>query len=114
MLDALFGNKNVRNILIFLFVNGKCYGAELQRLLKTPLTPLQNALARLEKGEIITSYFEGKTKLYQFNPACPLLEELQQLLKKAYILLPHQEKRHYHVSGISTVSDQTKRQQVLL
>lgn len=92
MLEALVGNKNVQNILLFLFVNGKCYGAELQRQLQSPLTPIQKALARLERGEIIVSYFEGKTKLYQFNPSYPLLSELELLLKKAYSLLSPQDK----------------------
>src|SRR5207249_4296745 len=79
----------------FLFVNNKCYGTQLQRLLKTPLTSLQNALANLEKGNVIISYCEGKTRLYQLNPAYPLLSELEQLLKKAYTLLPPQDKKLY-------------------
>lgn len=95
MLEALFGNKNVQNILLFLFVNGKCYGSQLQRQLKMPLTPIQKAFGRLEKGEIIISFFEGKTKLYQFNPSYPLLTELELLLKKAYGLLLPQEKRRF-------------------
>lgn len=95
MLEALFGNKNVQNILLFLFVNGKCYGSQLQRQLEGSLTPIQKALARLEDGEIIVSYFEGKTKLYQFNPSYPLVSELEQFLKAAYSLLPPQEKKRF-------------------
>lgn len=95
MLEGLCGNKNIQKVLLFLFVNNKCYGTQLQRLLKTPLTSLQNALARLEKGRLIISYCEGKTKLYQLNPGYPLLTELEQLLKKAYTLLPPQDKKLY-------------------
>ncbi len=98
MLEVLCGNKNIQRILLFLFVNEKCYGTQLHRCLKTPLTPLQKALNRLEKGGLITSYFEGKTKLYQFNPTYPLMNELEQLLKKAYTLLPTHEKKDYYVS----------------
>lgn len=97
MLEVLCGNKNVQKILLFLFVNGKCYGAQLSRLLKTPLTPIQKALLRLEKGGLIMSYFEGKTRLYQFHPSYPLLPELEQLLKKTYTLLPAHEKKDYYV-----------------
>ncbi len=97
MLEVLFGNKNVQRILIFLFVNEKCYGALLQRSLKTALTPIQKALHRLEKGGLITSYYEGKTRLYQFNQAYPLMTELELLLKKAYTLLPPTEKKSYYV-----------------
>ena len=95
MLDVLCGNKNVQKILLFLFVNGKCYGTQLHHLLKSSLTPIQKALLRLEKGGIILSNYEGKTRLYQFNPAYPLLTELEQLLKKAYTLLPPPEKKLY-------------------
>src|ERR1700758_4331532 len=97
MLEVLCGSKSVQRILIFLFVNGKCYGTQLHRSLKTSLTPLQKALNRLEKGNLITSHYEGKTRLYQFNPAYPLMSELEQLLKKAYTLLPGHEKKNYYV-----------------
>lgn len=95
MLDALCGSKTVKKILLALFVNGKSYGMQLHRALKTPLTPIQQALLKLEKGGILISYHEGKTRLYQFNPAYPLLPELESLLKKAYTLLPPQEKKLY-------------------
>lgn len=85
----------MKKILIFLFLNEKCYGSQLSRLMKTSLTPVQKALGRLEKGGMISSYYEGKTRVYQFNPGFPLLEELQHLLKKAYTLLPSQEKKLY-------------------
>ena len=97
MLDGLCGNKNVQKILIFLFVNGKCYGTQLHRVLSAPLTPLQKALARLEKTGVIASYYEGKTRVYHFNPAYSLLQELEQLLKKAYTLLPATQKKQYYV-----------------
>ncbi len=98
MIEALCGNKNIQKVLVFLFVNGKCYGTQLHRFLKTPLTPLQKALLRLEKGGIITSYYEGKTRLYQFNPGYPLLPELEMLLKKVYTLLPAHEKKDFYVT----------------
>lgn len=97
MLDVLCGNKNIQRILIFLFVNHKCYGTQLQRSLRVPLTPVQKALHRLETGGLITSYYEGKTRLYQFNPSWPLLPELEHLLKKTYTLLSAQEKKDYHI-----------------
>src|SRR5690349_21708486 len=95
MFELLFGTQNVQKVLLFLFVNGKCYGTQLQKLLKTSLTPIQKALLRLEKGGIILSHYEGKTRIYQFNPAFPLLAELEQLLRKAYTLLPAQEKKSF-------------------
>lgn len=113
MLETLFGNKSVQRTLIFLFVNGKCYGTQLSRSLKTALTPLQKTLIRLEKGGLITSYYEGKTRVYQFNSAYPLLSELEQLLKKAYTLLPANEKKEYYVDPQTTSSLQVNKAKVL-
>lgn len=114
MLEVLCGNKNVQRILLFLFVNGKCYGSQLHRSLKAPLTPLQKALNRLEKGGLITSYYEGKTRLYQFNPAYPLIGEVEQLLKKAYTLLPAPEKKQYYVLKVEgSISGETNLQVLL-
>ena len=96
MLEGLVGNKNVQNILLFLFVNGKCYGAQCARMLRSPLTPIQKALMRLEKGGIVISFFEGKTRFYQFNPSYPLLLELEELLKKAYARLTPTEKKPFN------------------
>lgn len=95
MLHALCGSKSAGRVLLFLFVNQKCYGVQLHRLFNAPLTPIQKALARLENGGILTSGYEGKTRLYTFNPTYPLLDELQQLLQKVYTLLPPQEKKRY-------------------
>lgn len=98
MLEVLCGNKTIQKILLFLFVNGKCYGTQIHRLLKSPLTPIQKGLLRLERGGVITSFCEGKTRLYQFNPGYPLLEELENLLKKAFTLLPAEEKKNFYVA----------------
>ena len=96
MLDVLSGNKNVQRILFFLLVNGKCYGTQLHKRLKTPLTPLQKTLSKLEEGGIIQSYYEGKTRLFRFNSSNPLLPDLEAFLKKAFLLLPGDEKKDYH------------------
>jgi len=86
MLEGLCGSESVRKILLFLFIHEQCYGSQLQKLLKTPLTPIQKALLRLEKGGVLSSLYEGKIRIYRFNLSYPLLAELQQLLKKAYML----------------------------
>ncbi len=95
MLKSLFGNRNVERILLFLLVNEKCYGAQIQNLLRVPLTPVQKALSRLEKEGVVSSRYEGKTRVYQFNPSYSLRFELESLLKKAYTLLPSKEKKGY-------------------
>ncbi len=115
MLEALFGNKNIQNILLFLIVNGKCYGSRLKAALGAPLTPIQKALERLEKGEILVSYYEGKTRVYQFNPSYPLLQELELMLKKAYSLLsPHEKKRFSYAVGDKSYQEHLQEAKVLM
>lgn len=105
MLEALGLSKNVQRVLLFLFVNGKCYGTQLHRALKTPLTPIQKSLNRLERDGLVLSYYEGKTRLYQFNRAYPLFGEVEQLLKKAYTLLSAEEKKgYYHFRADPSIS----------
>lgn len=93
---VIFGSKSIAHILIFLFVNQRCYGTQLSKFLHIPLTPLQKALLRLENAGIISSHTEGKTRLYHFNSDYPLLNELEQLLKKIYGLLSAEEKKRFH------------------
>lgn len=104
MLDILCGSRAMQKVLLFLHVNGKCYGTQLSRLMNSSLTPLQNALQRLERGGVISSSFEGKTRVYYFNPAYPLKDELDSLLKKAYSLLPSEERLPFVYGNGETLS----------
>lgn len=112
LFEALFGNKSIQKILLFLFVNEKCYASQLARNLNAPLTPIQKALSRLEKGSIIKSYLEGKTRVYQFNLAFPLITELEALLKKSYSLIPSQEKKRYYLMSRGMDQKQMPAQEV--
>ncbi len=95
MLEGIVGSKSVERILLFIFVNEQCYGAQIQSLLNVPLTPVQKALIQLEKHGILTSHFEGKTRIYRFDSRYPMREELEALLRKAYSLLPSEQRRRY-------------------
>jgi DNA-binding transcriptional ArsR family regulator len=105
MLSTLMGSKNIEKILYFLLINEKCYGTQLHRLLNTPLTPIQKGLIKLEKAGVVKSFYEGKTRLYRFNPIYPLKTELEQFLRKAYELLsPHEKRKYYIAEGSSSRS----------
>ncbi len=98
--DALFGNSNIEKVLLFLLVNEKCYATQLCHCLGGALTPIQQALQRLEKGGIIKSSLEGKTRLFRFNPHYPFLRELQSLLKQGYHHLSlHDQQTYYCPQG---------------
>ncbi len=96
MLDYLFGNTNIEKILFFLLVNKRCYGSQLKRTFKQALSPIQNALDRLEYGGILVSFLEGKTRIYMFNPRYPFLKEIKSFLEKTYSFLPQEYKDRYY------------------
>jgi hypothetical protein len=96
MLGELFGNKNIEKVLFYLLINGKCYAGKLARHFKSPLTPIQQALIKLEQIGIVESFTEGKIRYYQFNQICPYLEELETLLRKTFTLLSSTEKKEYY------------------
>ncbi|NGX43191.1 MAG: hypothetical protein K940chlam7_01482 [Chlamydiae bacterium] len=98
MLKNLFGNSVIEKILFYLLKNDKTYPSQLSRIVKTPLFSCQTALERLEKGGVVVSYMEGRTRLYQFNPRYPLLKELTLFLEKAYTFLPEDLRRKYYES----------------
>lgn len=88
MLEKLFGNVVIEKVLFYLLINQKGYGSQLSAVLRVPLYSVQKALQRLEDGAIIVALEEGKTRVFQFNPRYPFLEELKAFLKKAYVFLP--------------------------
>lgn len=96
MVSTILGNKSLEKVLFFLLLNGKCYATQLSHRFQAPLTPIQHALNKLEKGRIVVSYCEGKTRFFEFNPTYSLLPELEALLKKAYSHLPAHEKKLYY------------------
>lgn len=96
MLESLFGNPVIEKVMFFLLVSGKCYPSQLKNTFHSPLYSFQRALARLEKGGVIISYQEGKTRIYQFNPRYPFLIELKAFLQKAYEFFPKEMREKYY------------------
>jgi len=88
MLEYLFANKNVEKILIYLFLHRKANATELSRAFKTSLDPIQKTLKKLEEGGLLVSFLEGRTRVFQWNPRYPFLQEIQHLAKKTYEFLP--------------------------
>lgn len=96
MLEALFGNESVERVLFYLLKNNACYALQLKQQFQSALSPLQQALLRLEKGGILVSTLVGKTRLFQFNPRYLFLSELRAFLQRAYDTLPEELKKKYY------------------
>lgn len=98
MLESLFGNPVIEKALFFLLKNEKVYPSQLSHVFSIPLFSCQKALERLEKGNILISTLEGKTRLYRLNPRFPMLKELIIFLEKAYTFFPHEIQAKYYES----------------
>lgn len=96
MLEYLFGNKNVEKILMYLFLHEKAHATELSHAFDSSLDPIQKTLKKLEEGGLLVSFLEGRTRVFQWNPRYPFLQEVQALAKKAYEFLPtHMQEIYY-------------------
>ncbi|MFS8563178.1 MAG: winged helix-turn-helix domain-containing protein [Rhabdochlamydiaceae bacterium] len=88
MFEYLFSNKNVEKVLIYLYLHEKANATELHRAFNSSLDPIQKTLRKLEDGGLLVSFLEGKTRVFQWNPRYPFLNEIQTLAEKAYGYLP--------------------------
>ena len=90
MLTPLLGTENSERVLIFLLIRTEGYAREIAQLFDTNLYAIQRQLDKLETGGVLVSRRVGRTRLYQFNPRYPFLNELRQLLEKALSFYPEQ------------------------
>ena len=90
MLTPLLGTENSERVLIFLLARNEGYAREIARRFNANLYAIQRQLDKLEAGGILVSRTAGRTRLYQFNPRYPFLNELKQLLEKAFSFYPEQ------------------------
>ncbi len=96
MLESIFGNESIERVLFYLLQNESCYALQLKKLFESPLSPIQQALLRLEKGGVLVSTLVGKTRVFQFNPRYPFLNELRSFLQRAYETLPEGFRKKYY------------------
>lgn len=83
MLEALFGNRTVERILLFLARYRTGYASDIAATFGIPVNGVRQQLARLEQGGVIVSRLYGRVRLYEFNPRHAFLDELRALLEKA-------------------------------
>jgi DNA-binding transcriptional ArsR family regulator len=92
MLEGLFGNRTVENVLLFLAMNKEAYAQEMSDRLGVPLNMVQAQLRRLERGGIIVGQSRGRMRFYSFNPRFPLADDLTGMLRRAVDYLPDSDR----------------------
>jgi len=90
MLKPLLGSDNSERVLIFILARDKGYATEIANFFDANLYAVQRQLDKFESGGILVSHSAGRTRLYEFNPRYPFLEELKQLLEKALSYYPEE------------------------
>src|SRR5574339_560474 len=88
MLTVLLGTENSERVLIFLLARKEGYAREIDQFFDTNLYAIQRQLQKLEAGGVLVSRTAGRTRLYQFNPRYPFLNELTKLVEKALSFYP--------------------------
>jgi len=88
MLKPLLGSEAREQVLMFILSRDKGYATEIAHTFNVDLYSIQTQLDRLEYGGVLVSYKAGRTRLYEFNPRYPFLNELTQFLRKALTFYP--------------------------
>lgn len=88
MLEAILGSKSAEQVLIFLAARGDGYGTQIAEFFDAELFAIQQQLKKLEGASVLISRKVGRTRLYQYNPRYPFLEELMTLLLRALEFYP--------------------------
>lgn len=88
MLEAIVGSKSSEQVFVFLIARESGYATEIARFFDADLYAIQKQLERLENNEVLVSRNVGRTRVYQFNPRYPFLDELKNLLEKVLDFYP--------------------------
>lgn len=96
MLDAVFGSKAAKNVLLFMQNYGEGYGLDIARTFDLYPTSVNNQLKKLEGAGVLINRPIGRTNLYTWNLRNPLVKPLRALLQETLESLPEQELQAYY------------------
>jgi hypothetical protein len=88
MLEPILRSKSSEQALIFLVARETGYATEIARFFDADLYAIQKQLDRLEESDVLVSSKVGRTRVFQFNPRYPFLDELKSLLEKSLSYYP--------------------------
>lgn len=91
MLETLLGSKNAERVLMFVAVREEGYARDIARYFVTDLYAIQKQLDKFETSGILASRLVGRTRIYVFNPRYPFINELKNLLSKAFTFYRQEE-----------------------
>lgn len=96
MLEAIFGNATAEKVLLYIESRGEGYAQAIADTFDdVTLRMAQLQLARFERGGVLLSQLEGRTRLFTWNPRYPFQRELRALLRKALESLPETDRKRF-------------------
>lgn len=98
MLEPILGSVNAERVLVFLIAKDEGYAREIARFFGADPDSIQKQLVKLQTGGVLTSREVGRTVTYQFNPRYAFLQELKQLVEKAFSFYPEEERERLVMS----------------
>ena len=96
MLQGLFGNATAEKVLLYIEQYGEGYAQAITKTFDdVTLSMVQRQLERFERAGLLVSVPKGRTRLFQWNPRYPFINEVRALLRKALQSLPEQDQRRF-------------------
>ena len=92
MIEPIVGSRSSEQVFIFLIARENGYPTEIAKFFGADLYAIQKQLERLENNDVLVSQKVGRTRVYQFNPRYPFLDELKGLLAKVLSYYPEEIK----------------------
>jgi hypothetical protein len=88
MLVPIVGSRSNERVFIFLVARETGYATEIAKFFDADLYAIQRQLERLERAEVLVSINVGRTRVFQFNPRYPFLNELKGLISRVLSYYP--------------------------
>mgnify|MGYP003646992600 CR=1 FL=1 len=88
MLETIFGNKTVANVLLNIYHYESIHARAIARNMGKVHGGIVNQLDRLEAGGLLVSKEIGRTRVYSFNPKSPYSKYVKEIIKITYDALP--------------------------
>lgn len=84
MLEGLLGNKSAEKVMLALYTKGELHASAIAQLYDTALDPIKKQLERFEEAGFLVSRVVGRSRLYSFNEAHPIMGPLKEVLAIAH------------------------------
>ncbi len=91
-MESIFGSRGSERVFIFLIARENGYASEIANYFNVDLYGIQKQLVKFENSDVLISKKVGRTRVYEFNPRYPLLNELKAFLKKTLSFYPEEIK----------------------